>query len=139
MIKDEKGAPRLKYQKAIFCSLSHSREYVCCAISDEPIGIDIQEMKEGKCERISRRFFHEKEQRLYEEKKSLETFYKIWTSKESYLKMLGCGLPGEMDSFYLNIHENTIYSNGGVRLANVFFEIYDTNILCVASERKIGK
>lgn len=139
LIKDEKGAPKLKNQKEIFCSLSHSKEYVCCAISDEPIGVDIQEMKEGKCEGISRRFFHEKEQKLYKQNPTLETFYKIWTTKESYLKMLGCGLPGKMNSFYLDINENIIYSNEGRQLANVIFESHKPYLLCVTSDKKIGK
>lgn len=136
IIKDEKGAPKLKKQMKIFCSLSHSNEYVSCAISDQAIGIDIQEMREGKRERISKRFFHKTEQELCNQNKSLELFYKIWTSKESYVKMLGSGLAGNMDSFYLDMKKECICSNEGKQLASVSFKSYKSYMLCIATENK---
>lgn len=136
IIKDEKGAPKLKKQKNIFCSLSHSKEYVSCAISDQAIGIDIQEMREGKRERISKRFFHKKEQELCNQNTSIELFYKIWTSKESYVKMLGSGLAGNMDSFYLDMEKESICSCDGKQLASVSFKSYDSYMLCITTEDK---
>lgn len=133
IIKNEQGAPELKNQKEVFCSISHSGEYVACAISEKKIGIDIQEMKEGKRTKISERFFHEKEQKLCELDYSLELFYKIWTSKESYVKMNSCGLAGNMHLFYLDLPGNHIISEGNEIMSNVYFEQIDGYMLCISS------
>jgi len=42
---DENGKPTLEF---CYLSLSHSGRYVACAVSDKPVGIDIEEIKEIK-------------------------------------------------------------------------------------------
>lgn len=78
----------------IYFNLSHSHDYVVCAISDKPVGCDIEKVGKSR-EGVAERFFTEKE-RMYlstfEEKDRLNEFYRIWTVKESYLKMTGEGL-----------------------------------------------
>ena len=78
----------------IYFNLSHSHDYVVCAISDKPVGCDIEKVGKSR-EGVAERFFTEKE-RMYlstfEEKDRLNEFYRIWTMKESYLKMTGEGL-----------------------------------------------
>lgn len=89
------GKPYLK-DYPYFFSLSHSGEYVLCAISDEEIGVDIQEMKPCDAEKIGERFFAEEEKeklrRCRNERERLDCFYEIWSGKEAYGKMTGEGV-----------------------------------------------
>lgn len=71
-----------------FCylSLSHSSDMSVCAISDMPVGVDIEKIKPIK-ERKKYRFFTDEENE-YVNSSSLPqiSFLEIWTRKEAYLK-----------------------------------------------------
>ena len=77
-------------------SVSHSGEYFVCALSDEPVGIDLQlfSRQEAGCARlwrIARRYFHPTEQRFMTPN-PLERFFTLWTARESYVKYTGQGI-----------------------------------------------
>jgi 4'-phosphopantetheinyl transferase len=130
LIKDKNGAPRFLKQKDLYCSISHSNEYVACAISDYPIGIDIQKMKEVNQVLLSKRFFSEQE-------KLSENFYQIWTSKESYLKMIGIGLKKELNSFYTDLKKNQMFDLNGNIIGNLFYKEYEQYVFCICMQEKI--
>lgn len=81
-------------------SLSHCREAVCCAISDRPVGIDIENTGRKVGDGIVRYSMNEEEQRLIEEAGSLpdgsnesdRAFLRLWTQKEAVAKLLGTGI-----------------------------------------------
>lgn len=80
--------------KEIFVSISHSGDFVACALADTPVGIDLEAKREIKPEFI-RRVLNESELRFVKSSSSeTEAFLKIWTAKEAYLKMTGEGLSG---------------------------------------------
>lgn len=85
------GKPKLA---GIYFNLSHSDNYVVCTISDKPVGCDIQKI--GKLrDKMAERYFTEKEAaylKTLDDEKRCEEFYRIWTIKESYVKMTGEGL-----------------------------------------------
>lgn len=75
-----------------FCnfSISHSENMVCCAVSDRPIGVDIQKIysveKRGKyC------FFNQQETHYVNQdgREITQKFFEIFTKKEAALKLLG--------------------------------------------------
>ena len=97
----KKNKPFLKSIEGVYFNLSHSEKMVMCAISDKEIGCDIQYESDKSDESdefidIANRFFSEKEIELInnmdnnEDKKDM--FYRIWTLKESYIKLLGIGI-----------------------------------------------
>lgn len=95
------GKPELLYPANLHFNVSHSGEWVVCAISDEPVGIDIEEIKPMDME-ISRRFFSpiEHEQLVgLPETEQVDRFYELWTLKESFVKAVGMGLSMPLDSF----------------------------------------
>ena len=75
-------------------SLSHSRDLVAVAISDEPVGVDIELYDERKLLRIASRLLTGDELKeldaLSEEKKG-EYIIKAWTGKEAAFKIMGEG------------------------------------------------
>ena len=94
-IYNDNGKP-LVDKEGIFFNTSHSKGRVVCAISDKPVGVDIEKLTEKSSEEIenfAKRYFVENEIALLEkEEYSALAFYKIWTKKEAYSKMLGSAL-----------------------------------------------
>lgn len=78
-------------------NLSHSGDYVALAMSDTPVGIDIQQMRSYR-DSMVKRFFSAEETAAYENLSSQSTreqkllFYTLWCRKEAYGKLLGSGL-----------------------------------------------
>lgn len=91
---ESKGKPYI-FHVPWHYNLSHSKDYVALAISDAPVGIDIQE-KRPYTDSLVKRFFSEAEAAAYEnllpatDRETL--FYTLWCRKEAYGKLLGTGL-----------------------------------------------
>lgn len=103
------GKPYLKNYNKNF-NISHSGDYVVGVVDSDLVGIDIEEIKPmDDMFDIAKSFFTETENKwlesLHEDKKVLG-FYKIWTAKESYLKLLGVGLSKKTNSFSVVIEDN---------------------------------
>lgn len=91
---DKLGKPYVLDYPNIHFNISHSGNIVVCAIYDKPVGIDVQRMDDVNFDSIAKRFFTKSEQNIFfnvEEENKKEQFFKIWTSKESFIKFLGTG------------------------------------------------
>lgn len=80
-------------------NLSHSGDLVICAVGEKEVGCDVEKIAKAP-ERIAERFFHPGEtaylKNCPEEKRNVE-FYRLWTMKESYIKMTGEGMRLSLD------------------------------------------
>jgi 4'-phosphopantetheinyl transferase len=76
-------------------NLSHSGDLVAYAVSDLPVGIDIERIRSMELSGIIQRFFAPNEfvawQKLPPSEQSA-AFFRTWTVKEAYLKAIGTGL-----------------------------------------------
>ena len=70
-------------------SIAHSGEYAVCAISESPVGIDIEKIRDVS-DRLIDRVCTEREKRYVGD--SAERFFEIWTAKEAYFKKIGTGI-----------------------------------------------
>lgn len=87
----ERGKPML-YGTKLYCSISHTAGLCVCALSDEPIGIDVERIR-PYAPRVAGRVFSRAEQNeLQNSSVPDRTFFEIWTRHESYVKCLGTGL-----------------------------------------------
>ena len=85
-------------------SISHAGSYAAVAVSDNPVGVDIEE---ARCTmRIVRHFFSEAEvsaaEALDEEAQRLY-LQRIWVAKEAFVKAIGTGLTTPFDSFRIEL------------------------------------
>lgn len=95
---DENEKPYLVRSNLHF-NLSHSGNYVLCVCGDERVGCDIQIIKSYN-EKIAKRFFTCDEYNVLCVSDCKETdFTRLWTLKESVLKLHGTGISGGLDSF----------------------------------------
>jgi 4'-phosphopantetheinyl transferase len=76
-------------------NLSHSGDLVAYAISDRPVGIDIERVRSMDLSGIIQRFFAPSEFAAWQKLSSADqelAFFRTWTVKEAYLKAIGTGL-----------------------------------------------
>lgn len=77
---------------ALHFSLSHSGSFAACAISDHPVGLDLE--RRGRLsDALLRRSFSPEEQALIRAAEDPDhLFTLLWTGKESYVKATGQGI-----------------------------------------------
>ena len=92
----EHNKPYLKNYPGYYFSFSHCKNAVCCALSHEEIGVDIEEIGAYK-ENLAAYISNEKElESLSNSESQASDFYKLWTQKEAVFKMLGSGITNEI-------------------------------------------
>lgn len=96
------GKPYLAGCPGIHFNLSHSGSMVMAAFGDRAVGCDIEQMAAAK-EKVAERFFAEQEIRALRacggEAERRVLFYRIWTRKESYMKLTGKGMHLALNGF----------------------------------------
>ncbi|WP_162160552.1 4'-phosphopantetheinyl transferase family protein [Paenibacillus gorillae] len=112
-IQNRFGKPMLERERderEIYFNLSHSGQWVVCAVDYTPVGIDVEEMKPISFE-IAKRFFSkdEYEALLREPEISRQQyFYALWTMKESFIKADGRGLSLPLDQFTIDVAQGRV-------------------------------
>lgn len=99
--KTELGKPYLPAHPEVHFNLSHSGHWAVCAISRDPVGVDVEL---PRCSaKIAHRFFQP------EELDGLELIpdqlNRLWTAKEAFVKALGGGLTIPLNSFSVFLQE----------------------------------
>lgn len=122
------GKPFLKNIPIEF-NISHSGNFVVCAVANSPVGIDIEEIRPVDL-KVTKRICTE-EELLYifgkkpskndfkrtTDKEILTRFFKVWTTKEAYGKCIGKGIKSikvdtkkiSVQNFYFNNYVISIY------------------------------
>ena len=126
--KAASGKPFFPEAHMPFFNLSHSGNFVGCAVHDQEIGLDIQEITEPRDSLIRRVCTQDELASL----KSSQDFCRIWTMKESAVKLTGEGITGnfrDILTLHPDMHTHTLpLENGAGFLA---YSIYDESKLPV--------
>lgn len=120
------GKPFFKNEKNFHFNISHSGRWIICAIDNDPIGIDIEQISPIDL-KIATKIFSNKECKEILSKSDMEGllyFYKIWTLKESYAKAIGKGLLLPFDSFSITMCGNIIKFTTQNDLPKKYFKQY---------------
>lgn len=106
--RSELGKPYLPQYPNIHLSVSHSGSWFVCAVSSQPIGVDLQEHTPLRGEtpeyavqrycKIANRFFNPLEAAFILENPQ-ENFFTVWSAKESYVKFTGRGMDDTYSEF----------------------------------------
>lgn len=99
----ENGRPFLSDTK-YSVSIAHCSDIAVCAVSEIPVGIDIEQIKDISYSLINRVCVEDelnyvlqesdarKDDRKITDKNVLERFFEIWTGKEAWFKKIGTGI-----------------------------------------------
>lgn len=108
------GKPFFPDRPNFHFNLSHSGKYVICAVSNQSVGVDIEERASLNILSLLSAL-HLKEITLLKQNNNQQAlFFDIWTLKESYLKFLGTGLSLPLHSFYVDLDKGKISPPPGV-------------------------
>ena len=90
--KDENGKPH-EVGLPIHFNVSHSGDFVACAVDTSPVGIDIEQIRSIRpalvkkvCTEAERAYVEDQEGDM------LVRFFEVWTSKEAWFKYIGTGI-----------------------------------------------
>ena len=94
------GKPYLACDPSYEFNISHTRNAVAAALSDKPIGVDIERIREIDIN-IAKSVFSDKELNWLQDasKDQNRRFFDIWTKKEALVKYHGIGLSGDLKSY----------------------------------------
>ena len=118
----------------VYFNLSHSDDMVLCAVSDTPVGCDIEKVTDAPME-VAERYFSEKERRYIANAQNPadadRRFFRLWTMKESYMKMTGEGMSLSPDRLETDPDGLTILRDGILQscaLQNSAIDDYEISI-----------
>ena len=111
----------------IYFNLSHSGDYVICAISKKEVGCDIQKIRMPN-RNLMEKFYTDWEQDYVlhggSQKKRKERFVTIWALKESYLKKTGEGLTRELSDISFEIGDSIVMTDNNIKMPEKFTTFY---------------
>ncbi len=114
------GKPYLEKHPDVHFNISHSGDYIVCAVSGVEVGIDVERCRAYN-PGIAERFFSKPEyadlMRLEEDARR-DYFFTLWTIKESYLKALGRGLTKSLGSFTVTADDSGFRISGETSAAD---------------------
>lgn len=91
---EKNGKPFLKNQENIHFNISHSGNFVACAVGDKPVGIDIERISKFN-EKVAKYVFWDDEiQNIMRSSEPDVEFTKMWSKKEACVKLSGVGIQG---------------------------------------------
>ena len=98
------GKPYLRGYLDAHFNISHSGPYVACAVSDKPVGVDVEQIRPVEFCVIQRVCTEEEQKSIFgympksgefttvTDRRALTRFFEIWTAKEAEVKRTGAGL-----------------------------------------------
>ena len=121
---DKYGKPYLTGSKLKF-NISHSGDYVACAVGDSEMGIDVEKISKEELPEVYNVFAPSEIEIINALPQNMQAdlFYRIWTLKESYVKKTGDGLHRPFDSFSFDLTGDSIClkDSGKAGSENAFF------------------
>ena len=117
------GKPVAEVQGKNLCvSITHSGDYVACGVSDTPIGVDLEVMRQVSPLLLTKALNEEERAFVSNSEDENLSFLKLWTAKEAYLKLTGEGLGGLNKACVLPLVQMKEYKN--LVLTELFTEDY---------------
>lgn len=88
----EYGKPFIKTDPTFYFNISHSGEWIVCAISKEPVGIDIEKIVDIDLNDFNSILNENDIKNISRSIATKENFFEFWSIKESVSKLTGEGL-----------------------------------------------
>ena len=93
---NEHGKPSIVGHPEIFFNLSHCKEAAVCVIHDQPIGVDVESIREYKDGLVRYTMNDEEIRQIESSENPAAAFIRFWTMKEATMKLIGTGISNDM-------------------------------------------
>ena len=95
---NEHGKPSIVGHPEIFFNMSHCKEAAICIISDNPVGVDVECIREFKDSLVNYTMNDEEKAVITKSDNPGATFIRLWTMKEATAKLIGTGITHDVKS-----------------------------------------
>jgi len=93
---NEHGKPFIEGHPEIHFNLSHCKEAVACVISDQPVGVDVESIREYRESLVHYTMNDEQIREIESAADPASVFIRLWTMKEATLKLIGTGISNDI-------------------------------------------
>ena len=93
---NEHGKPGIPGREDLQFSISHTKNAIAVALSGEPVGIDIEQIKPASEALIAKTMNAAEQQTIAASARPDAAFIALWTRKEAVLKLLGTGIQDDL-------------------------------------------
>ena len=93
---NEHGKPSIVGHPEIFFNLSHCKEAAICVVSDQPVGVDVEGIREYKESLVDYTMNDEEIAQIKTAENPAAAFIRLWTMKEATTKLIGTGISNDM-------------------------------------------
>ena len=93
---NEHGKPSIVEHPEIFFNLSHCKEAAICVVSDQPVGVDVEGIREYKESLVNYTMNDEEIAQIKTAENPAAAFIRLWTMKEATTKLIGTGISNDM-------------------------------------------
>jgi len=109
-IYNEHGKPSIEGHPEICFNLSHCKEAAICAVSDRPIGVDVESVRSFNDSLVHYTMNDAEIREIEAAEDRAVAFIRLWTQKEAALKLTGTGISKDMKQVLLQegLHFETI-------------------------------
>ncbi len=112
IVTNSYGKPCVENRSGYEFNLSHSGRIIAFAEADEPVGIDVELVKDKEW-RTFHRYLSDEEMKMLESSEDPEAcFFEMWTIREAFAKEEGLGLRMLDRSFSVDYDKQRIYYDG---------------------------
>ena len=121
------------YTDGVHFSITHTGDIALIAVSDRPVGVDAEIIKERNFLSVVKRFTA----REQAETGNTYEFLRHWVVKEAYIKLIGGTLAHDLKR--LEYFGDKLYCDGMTVYCNILCTVSDGFIYCVCAECEIPK
>ena len=93
---NEHGKPAIVGHPEIFFNFSHCKEAVLCAISEQPVGVDVESVRSFNDSLVHYTMNEDEIREIETAEDRAVAFIRLWTMKEAALKLEGTGISKDM-------------------------------------------
>ena len=93
---NEHGKPAIVGHPEIFFNFSHCKEAVLCAISEQPVGVDVESVRSFNDSLVHYTMNEDEIREIETDEDRAVAFIRLWTMKEAALKLEGTGISKDM-------------------------------------------
>lgn len=123
------GKPVLAAGPDTHFSLSHSGKLAVCAVSDQPVGVDVEVLHSIDHDVMTLCFQMQEQKWITQSNDPGRAYTRLWTCKESYLKRTGAGMACDLRAF-------SVLPGRSAPEGIAFYEHEEMNcLICVCAER----
>ncbi len=123
--RNQHGKPEFKGVPGIYFNLSHTRQAIAVALSDSPVGVDVEGFKQPKQSLLEYTMSDEEIRRVQLSPHPDQEFALLWTQKEALFKYAGTGITSSIKNLLTPLPpsvtlQSTLYAAQGYALSLAF-------------------